>query len=259
MSDKESIGQTLLVAGTVALVCSLIVSVAVAWLRPIQLAYRAVEENRSVLVAAGLVAGTATVADSEIVDRFLELEPRLVDLDSGRYISADVSMIAAYDYRAAADDPESSREVTASLDLASISRRPLAMPVYLLHRNGALDRIVLPIYGRGMWSTIHVYLVLDGSLTRVVNAQIAEHGETPGIGDRIENPDWLARWPGKRALRDDGTVALRVGRSGDAPPDERIDGITGATVTVEALDRIVSYWLGADGYGPFLEWLRQEG
>ena len=114
MPERETLGRTLLVAASVALVCSLIVTVAVTWLRPIQLAYESVEQNRLVLVAAGLATEATTLEDREIVARFLELEPRLVDLDAGRYVSADASMIASYDYRAAADDPASSREVDGS-------------------------------------------------------------------------------------------------------------------------------------------------
>jgi Na+-transporting NADH:ubiquinone oxidoreductase subunit C len=35
-----------------------------------------------------------------------------------------------------------------------------------------------------------------------------------------------------------------------------VDAITGATVTSSALGDIVRYWLGDDGYGPFLATLR---
>jgi len=256
--ERDSIGRTLFVAGAVALICSLIVSSAVTWLRPIQLAYRAVDQSRVVLVAAGLISEAAAQDQAELVASFLELEQRLVDLDAGEYVNADANMVAAYDFRDAAVDPAASREIASALDIASLGRRPLVMPVYIRRDNGGIDRIVLPVYGQGMWSTIHAYLVLDGSLTRVVRLEIAEHGETPGIGDRIGNPDWLAGWVGKRAFRDDGAPVLRIGGPAGGDPDERIDGITGATVTVEALDSLVRYWLGDDGYGPFLARLKGE-
>lgn len=256
MPERETLGRTLLVAASVALVCSLIVSVAVTWLRPIQLAYQSVEQNRLVLVAAGLMTEDSTLEDREIVARFLELEPRLVDLDAGRYVSADASMIAAYDYRTAADDPTASRDIESSADVATLGRRPLLMPIYIRYVDGVRDRVVLPMYGSGMWSTIHAFLVLDATLTRIVSFHIAEHGETPGLGDRIEDPRWLAQWSGKRVFNDDGTVAFSIGDTGMVPADARVDGITGATVTVDAVGEIVRYWLGEDGYGPFLAALR---
>jgi len=256
MPDREPIGRTLLVAGGVAFVCSLIVSAAVTWLRPIQLAYQSIEQNRLVLVAAGLVTDAAALDDREIVARSLELEPRLVDLDAASYVSADASMISAYDYRTAADDPAASRAIDAAADIAALGRRPQWMPVYLRYVDGARERLILPVYGSGMWSTIRAFLVLDGSLTRVVGFYVAEQGETPGLGDRIEDPRWLAQWQGKRVYGDDGAVALRVGGPVNGADDTRVDGITGATVTVNAVDAIVRYWLGDDGYGPYLAALR---
>jgi Na+-transporting NADH:ubiquinone oxidoreductase subunit C len=258
MSERESIGRTLFVAAAVALVCSLIVSVAVTWLRPIQLAYRSVERNRAVLVAAGLAPRDAALEDRDVVDLFLKLEPRLVDLDAGRFVNADASMIAAYDFRAAAEDPEASREIAAAADIASIGRRPLLMPVYLERSGAELAQILLPVYGRGMWSTIYGYVALNGDLRTIARAWFYELGETPGIGDRIQRPEWLAQWAGKTAFAADGRLVLEIGgvRAGSA--DEHIDGITGATITVGGVGRLVRYWLGGDGFGPFLSSLRQE-
>ena len=258
MLERDSVGHALLVATSVALACSLVVSAAVYWLRPIQVAYRSVEQNRAVLVAAGLAQPQDLLDDAAVVERFLALESRLVDLDSGRFVNADVSVVGAYDYRAAMDDPEQTRAIAPPHDIAQLGRRPLAMPVYLQYQNGRLDRAVLPVYGRGMWSTIHGYLVLRGDLRTIASAAFYEHGETPGIGDRIQNPEWLAQWAGKRAFRDDGTLVLRVGGAAGAPAEERIDAITGATVTVAGVDQLVRYWLGDDAYGPFLAALRRE-
>lgn len=252
MRERETLGRTLFVAASVALVCSLIVSIAVTWLRPIQLAYESVERNRVVLVAAGLVPATAVLDDREIVARALELERALVDLDAGDLVNADPGTVAAYDYRTAADDPSASRPIEPSADTAALGRRPLLMPVYFRYVDGALDRLVLPIYGSGMWSTIHAFIVLGADLTHVVGLHVAEHGETPGLGDRIEDPGWLAQWSGKRAFDGAGAPALTIGSPPAGDDDTRIDGITGATVTVEALVAIVRYWLGDDGYGPFL-------
>jgi Na+-transporting NADH:ubiquinone oxidoreductase subunit C len=210
-----------------------------------------------VLVAAGLAERGSELGDREIAARFLELEPRLVDLDAGWYASADASVIAAYDYRAAVEDPERVRAIASGADLASLASRPELMPVYLLREGGELERVVLPVYGQGMWSAIHGYVTLERDLTTIAEVWFYDQGETPGIGDRIQTPEWLAQWRGKRVYADDGTVALRVG-GGETPALSRIDAITGATITVTAVGRIVRYWLGDDGYAPFLDKLRGE-
>ena len=257
MSQRESVARTLLVAAGIAFGCSLIVSSAVYWLRPIQLAVQSVEQNRAVLVAAGLAPVSEVLDDREIVSRFLELDPQLVDLDAGEFISADASITARYDYRLAADDPDSRRGIAPEADIASLGSRPRLMPVYLQRAGDRIERIVLPVYGRGMWSTIHGYIALESDLMTVANAWFYEHGETPGIGDRIQNPNWTVQWVGKNAYNEDGTLVLRIGGPGDRSTPNRIDAITGATITVSAVDAFVRYWLGDDAYGPFLDSLRE--
>ncbi len=256
MIDKESVTGTFAVAAVVALICSLIVSVTVYWLRPIQLALRSVEQNRAVLIAAGLAGPTESLEDSAVVSRFLNVETRLADLDAAAFVAADASMIAAYDFRAAADEPDQSRAIEADADIASLGTRPILMPVYVLEEGTRLDRIILPVYGQGMWSTIYGYIALRGDLETIADIWFYEHGETAGIGDRILDPDWLASFTDKRAISPDGAVQLRIGGTADVDPASGVDSITGATVTVSAIDRFIRYWLGDDGYGPLLARMR---
>lgn len=257
MAERESPFRTLGVAGAVALFCSLLVSTAVYWLRPIQLAYRSIDQNRAVLLAAGLIEREAVLSDRDIVERYLELDAGIVDLAAAAFTDTDAVTAAGYDYRSAADDPGRTHEIPREHDGANLGRRPQQMPVYVLRRGGALERIVLPVYGRGMWSTIHGFVSLGPDLATVVGVHFYEHGETPGIGDRIENPAWTAQWNGKRLYDTNGTRVLRIGADAGSAASERVDAITGATVTVSAIDKLIGYWFGDDGYGPFLARLRR--
>lgn len=256
MAKRESVAKTLAVAAGVALFCSLLVSATVYWLRPIQLAYRSLDEDRAIVIAAGLATPEQDLADGEIVSRYLRLEPRLVDLDTGEFAEVDAATARNYAFRSAADDPLQSRAIADELDLARLGRRPRLMPVYVLRDGEALQRLVLPVFGRGMWSMIYGFVSLESDLTTIAGIYFHEHGETPGIGDRIEDPAWTSSWAGKRVYADDGAVVLRVG-GGAAPRDrERVDAITGATITVQGVDGLIRYWFGGDGYGPFLTRLR---
>ena len=96
------------------------------------------------------------------------------------------------------------------------------MPVYLYRDEGNLARIVLPVYGRGMWSTLKGYLALEGDLETVAALTFYEHGETPGIGDFVEQKDWQARWPGKQAYDEQGRPALAIARESLPPDDFRV-------------------------------------
>lgn len=255
MNDRESVVRTLGVATGVAVICSLLVSLAVLWLRPIQLAYASIERNRAIVAASGLVEPGVELDEREVVERFLVLETRIVDLDEGTF--SDVVAATSYDFRTAINDPDQTRAIPDELDIASLGRRPIYMPVFLLRDGEDIERIVLPIYGQGMWATIHGFLSIGADFATIEGVSFYEHGETPGIGDRFLEPDWLAQWQGQRAFDDDRRVAVRIG-AGDAStvPSGAIDAITGATVTTSAIEDLVRYWLGDDGFGPFLATLR---
>ena len=257
MNERESIARTLGVAAGVAVVCSLFVSTAVLWLRPIQLAYASIERNRAVAEAAGLVEPGIELEEREIVDRFLDLETRIVDLDAGTF--SDAVSPTAYDFRAAVNDPDQTRPIPDELDIASLGRRPFYLPVYVLRGDAGIEQIVLPVYGQGMWAMIHGFISIGADFATIEGIAFYEHGETPGIGDRFLEPEWLTQWRGQRIYDDSQQLVFQIG-AGDVGPaaNGAIDAITGATITVSAIEELVRYWLGDDGFGPFLATQRSE-
>jgi Na+-transporting NADH:ubiquinone oxidoreductase subunit C len=258
MTRRESSLRTLAVAAGVALFCSLLVSTVVYWLRPMQLAYADIERNFAILVAAGLAPRDESLGDREIVARFVDLEPRIFDRETQNFTSS-IDPIT-YEYRAAAADPGRSTPLPADRDLAGIGTLARYLPLYVSSSGGSARRIVIPIYGRGMWSTIHGYLSLNADLQTIAGIAFYEHGETPGIGDRIQSPDWLGQWPGTRIYAMDDSVQIHFAPpSSNLLPDYRIDTITGATVTVAAVERMLRFWLGPDGYRPALQLIAAEG
>ncbi len=250
----EKIGRTLLVAAAVALGCSAMVSLAIQFLRPVQDAYAQLGRNRAVLAAAGELP--ETVSDRMVVSRYLDLDVRMVDMSSQVFVdSSPVGDARLYDHWALGEGSPLLLHVSAEATSDQPSLLPRYVPVYLVWEGQTLHRLVLPIHGQGMWSTIYAYLALNGDLSTVAAMQVYRHGETPGIGDRIEDPKWLSTWIGKRVYDDTGRSQLHVTRgSSDSP--YRVNLITGASVTSEALGNIVRFWLGPQGYGPLLQALR---
>jgi Na+-transporting NADH:ubiquinone oxidoreductase subunit C len=110
-----------------------------------------------------------------------------------------------------------------------------------------------------MWG----YLALDGDLETVRSIQFYAHEETPGLGAEIDTERWRSQWQGKRLRDETGALRIRVSKASVAPGSPEfpysVDGITGATRTGNAVTRIVRFWLGPDGYGPFLERLTAAG
>jgi len=257
--SRNGVGHTALFTLGVTIVCSLLVSLAVVWLRPIQERYASIDRDRRVVLAAGLVGDGQDLPSREVAELFERIDPRLVDLETGRF--TDAVDPREYDYMAAAESETESVEIPRPLNKARIGRRSPYMPVYLYRENGELERVVLPIYGRGMWSTLKGYLALESDLNTVASLDFYEHGETPGIGDFVEKTDWQARWPGKLAYDESGDPALAIARDPLAPDDParryQTDAMSGATKTARGVSGLLEYWLGEHGYGPLLDRLRE--
>jgi Na+-transporting NADH:ubiquinone oxidoreductase subunit C len=252
--DKERPAQVLLVAALVCVVCALLVSTAVVVLRPIQDRNALLQRQRNILEVAGLyVPGTSIDA------QFARIEPHVVALATGDYVEG-VDAIR-FDIARASRDPKDSAVVPADTDIARIHRRPEEMPVFLVRDGSAIETVVLPVYGYGLWSTMYAYVALDGRGERVKGVTFYSHAETPGLGAEIENPRWRQSWVGKRMVDDDGHVVFEVAKGAPAAgaADHHVDALSGATLTSNGVNNMIHYWLGEQGYGPFLARLRRGG
>ncbi len=251
MADKNSVPNILRVATGVCLVCAVIVSTAAVTLRPFQEENRANFRQLNVLQAAGLYE-----PGMDVTLAFERIKRRIVDFDSGGYVDPP----GGFDPVRAARDPTQSRAL--GEDPAGIGRRAHYGEVFLaLDEAGELNRIILPVHAYGLWSTMYAFLALEPDLRTVSGISFFEHGETPGLGGEIENPRWQEQWSGKRVRDADGKVRFRVDRgptpSGVPDADYRVDGLSGATITSRGVEQMVQFWLGEQGYGPYLTRIEQ--
>ena len=253
--SKDSITNTVIVAVTLSLVASILVASTAIVLKPVQERNEEQYRQQIILDVAGLWE-----AGGDIAELFTNIEPRLVELETGAY-SSDYDA-AQFDAEAAAKDARLGVTIPATLDQANILQRAKYAPVYLVKSGATVDQIILPVYGKGLWSTMRGFLALapDGSTVR--GLRFYEHAETPGLGDQIDKPVWRALWPGKQVFATDDTPRIEVirGPVDPASPDAvyQIDGITGATLTGRGVTNLVRYWTGPHGFGPYLSRLRSE-
>jgi Na+-transporting NADH:ubiquinone oxidoreductase subunit C len=88
-----------------------------------------------------------------------------------------------------------------------------------------------------------------------------EQNETPGLGDQITHEHWLAGWQGKQIYDHLGTPLFEVSEGAVEPGSVQaiyhVDGLTGATVTGNAVTALIQYWFGPHGYKPFLDELKE--
>jgi Na+-transporting NADH:ubiquinone oxidoreductase subunit C len=242
---NESLAKTLGMALLVSGACAVAVSFSAVALKPVRQANLEAAQRGSLLETLRALPGMRTVLGAASDAR---IEAHLVELESGALRDDE----ARYDVDRAASDPASSLAIPDTADLARLGRREKLARVYLVHLDGRLALVVLPVRGRGYQSMLKGYLVLESDLTTVAALTFYEQQETPGIGTRVTDPEWLERFRGKQVFSADGAVALEVVTAGASGPHQ-VDGISGATRTATGVHRLLRFWLGPAGFGPFLE------
>lgn len=254
MANNDSIKKTITVTLLLCIVCSVVVSTAAVMLKPAQVANKSLDFKRNILAASGLLEGATSARDVERI--FAErITTQVVDLNTGKF--TDAINPASYDQMKAAKDPALSQPLSAEDDIAKISRRENYSVVYLVKDGEKLSRVVLPIKGYGLWSTLYGFLALEADANTVVGLGFYQHGETPGLGGEVDNPRWKSQWQGKEVFDAQGRIAIRLlkGAVDPSAPDAKhhIDGLSGATLTSRGVDNLLHFWLGENGYKPFLD------
>ena len=253
---NDSTKKTILVAILLCLVCSIVVSTAAVLLKPLQISNKKADIKNNILAVADIKT------DGQSIDElFKQFEMKIVDLGSGDYV--DGIDPVGFDQRKAASDPSLSINLSGAQDVASIGHRSKYAKVYLLKEGDQIKQIVLPVHGYGLWSTLYGFLSLKNDGNTITGLKFYEHAETPGLGGEVDNPKWQAQWVGKKIFDDKGELRFEVIRgqvvSGVSGSEYQVDGLSGATLTSKGVSNIVNFWLGADGFGPYLQKLRSKG
>ncbi|WP_230374285.1 NADH:ubiquinone reductase (Na(+)-transporting) subunit C [Pontivivens ytuae] len=252
-SGKDDRLRVFGVAIAVALTCAIVVSVSSVLLRPYQEAHLEAEREARMAAMLDALPGMREIMEEAGVD---SLSTRIVDLETGRF-EPEMDP-ASFHQQAAANDPDRNVAIPSELDVADLRTRARHAPVHFLDRDGELLLVVLPVSGTGYQSTIRAMLALEADLNTIAALTITEQAETPGLGARVEDPAWLAQWPGKEIADESGAIEISVVR-GQASGPHQIDGLTGATRTSNGVGNMLRYWMGDHGFGPFLDRLAEEG
>jgi Na+-transporting NADH:ubiquinone oxidoreductase subunit C len=244
-------------AAAVCVVCAVVVSSSAVSLKDRQDINAALDKQRNVLIAAGLAKDDEKLSREEVEERFAPVQQVAIDLETGEE-NPDLDP-ATFDYRKAAMDPDTSRP--APDNPSRVQRLADHAVVYQLQdESGAVRTLILPVEGYGLWGTLYGFLALDADLETIRGITFYEHKETPGLGGEVDNPRWKARWEGRRAFDDELNPKVTVIKGPARPPAEepyRVDGLSGATITSRGVTNLVHFWLGENGFGPYLDRLRQ--
>ena len=246
-------------AAAVCLFCAVFVSSSAVSLKERQDENKILDRQKKVLVVAGLMSEGSNWSPEQVKSTFAEnIRPKVVDLKTGDYNeSVDV---ATFDQQKAAKDPATS--AVAPDNSAKVGRLPNQAMVYHVMEGDSVGKLIVPIEGKGLWSTLYGFLALEKDVDTVTGITFYQHGETPGLGGEVDNPKWKALWKGRKAFNADlqPTIEVLKGPAGsveEAP--HHVDGLSGATITSRGVTYLVQFWLGEHGFGPYLAKFRAGG
>lgn len=267
MKQRDSLQYTIGVALALCVVCSLSVSAAYVFLKPMQDANKTLDRQRNIVDAAGLAADELGIPASELTRAQIEelykvVEERFVDLRTGNYTT---EVDKDYDPREVVNNKDKNFIETLPEDIQNplgVDERERVVRVYLIKDfkdDSVVKQVVLPVYGKGLWSTLYGYLALKKDIETVQGLTFYEHGETPGLGGEVDNANWKAQWVGRQVFNDSGAPQLGVSK-GPAPSDNPylVDGLSGATITSNGVTNLLQYWVSDNAYGPYLDKLKTE-
>ena len=122
------------------------------------------------------------------------------------------------------------------------------LPVFIF-KNGIT---VVPVYGAGLWGPVWGYIAFAQDQKTIVSAYFDHESETAGLGAKIkDDPAFQAEFNGEQADFASANVFEIVkggspkNADGSEVIDNKIDAITGATMTSNGLDTAIDTWLGA--------------
>jgi Na+-transporting NADH:ubiquinone oxidoreductase subunit C len=227
-------------ASVVTITCSILLASAASLLRDRQQENIALDKQKNILSSAGLIKSSEEeVTRQEILSLYdANISSQVVDTTGMVMENKKVENI----------DPKKDRHL---------------LPVYLYQKDGSVKSYIIPISGKGLWSTIYGYLALEPDLNTVRGITFYQHGETPGLGGEIVKDWFTSNFVGKRIISPEGKlVSITVikgkvaGRIPDSESYHYVDGISGSTLTGNGLTNFLKKDL--ERYEPYFETLRNK-
>jgi len=271
--SKNSPINVIILAVVLCVVCSLIVSTAAVGLKSLQDANVALDRKANLLSVTGFAdLGSADDINKLFGERF---EIEIIDLATGesaveeamealnvagKKMASLEETLLKYNqvWASKSKKPSVSDKIGKNDDLTQIKYREKFSHVYIMKsESGEVEKYVFPVRGYGLWSMMKGYLAVEPDLQTIAGLTFYEHAETPGLGGEIKSEKFRSQWPGKRIYCDEGKE-VRVQVIKGAPSDHYcINALTGATITSNGVSKMMKYWLGDQGFGPYIKLKRK--
>jgi Na+-transporting NADH:ubiquinone oxidoreductase subunit C len=226
-------------SSAMVIIVAAILSTAAMVLKPYQERNAAIAKIQGILMAAHLEATTdnaeslydSTILEELVIDQDGKVVGRYSD---GQFTEGDV------------------RAFEIDLKKQLYNKRqgdPYMVPLYMAESEG--EKIyIIPLLGKGLWGPVYGNIALKADMNTVFGAEFGHDKETPGLGAEIATREFADQFPGKTMFSPDGefvSITVKKGGVGTMPEAERIhgvDGISGGTITSDAVTKMLENCVG---------------
>ncbi|MGD9364922.1 MAG: FMN-binding protein [Desulfobacteraceae bacterium] len=203
----SSSGKSIGFAAILCVACSVLLTAASTGLKSFQQRNMAVDRQKNILMAVGLVHERQRTTQSEIQSLYAKSVQSLWVDRQGHIKSSD--------------------QAPGNL-----------LPLYVYVQQDRIQAYVVPVNTRGLWGQIHGYLALENDGATIRGFTVYKHSETPGLGGEIESRWFRKNFEDKKIVDSKGkfvSIGVAKGAVKDVVPEplqpNYVDGISGATMT----------------------------
>tara|TARA_B100000029_G_scaffold477974_1_gene523599 strand:- start:460 stop:1170 length:711 start_codon:yes stop_codon:yes gene_type:complete len=202
---------------SLTIVCSLLLSLASEGLRSLKEKNVEIDKKKNILNAIGL--NITSLSNSDIDEYFLNnIDTLIINLDG------QVNNILTIPDLVAIENNQTG-------EVKYYNNDNEYLPMY---EDNSRNVVVLPISGKGLWSTLFGYFAIDSrNYSTVRGITFYKHKETPGLGGEVSKKWFQSNFIGKEIYENNNLNSVKVAKAGYADKNSlyEVDGISGATIT----------------------------
>ena len=113
------------------------------------------------------------------------------------------------------------------------------LTTYVYQTNGETRATAMRFAGPGLWGPVKGFLALEPDMKTIRGMTIYEQAETPGLGGEIVAPWFREQFVGKSIVDDAGVAGIVISMGGE-PAANKVDGISGATMTCDKVQAMLN-------------------
>jgi Na+-transporting NADH:ubiquinone oxidoreductase subunit C len=220
-------------------------------LKPIHEKNEALYNKRAILeaVSSEMDSDLASLSNDDIQKVFNDQIEQIVINAKGEKL--DAATIEARGYKGGkAENVDMGKEI--KMDAAD-----RVSPLYVYTKSSGDKLYIVSVRGKGLWDEIWGNIALKSDLKTIAGVSFDHKGETPGLGAEIkDNAGWKKQFIGKTIYNPDGEfTSVGVIKGGAKNKAYEVDGISGATITADGVDKMLK--LGLRAYEPYLKTLNK--